>query len=192
VLDVAEAVDGPVYVRMLRGAVPRLFDGGEPMQLDRVRVLREGRDVAIVSSGICTEQAMQVAAALEPCGVSAAHVHVSTVEPLRDPKLMEVLGGVRSGVVTVENHLTNGGLGSVVAERMAEAGLGVPLIRLGLRDTYAHGASRGYLMREYELDGMAVVRAVEQLAKMSLPVSEEQLRAVEPTTEARAHQAEDL
>ncbi|MBW2524315.1 MAG: transketolase [Deltaproteobacteria bacterium] len=192
VLDVADAVRGPVYVRMLRGAVPRLFEPSAPLELDRVRMLRRGKDVALVSSGICTEPVMQVARALEACGVDAAHVHVSTLEPLADPALMEVLSGVRSGVVTVENHLTNGGLGSAVAERMAEAGVGVPLIRLGLRRTYAHGASRGHLMREYGLDGMAVVGAVQELVKMSLPVSEDDLAGIDVSPEARAHQAEDL
>jgi transketolase len=177
VLDVAHAVDGPVYVRMLRGAVPRLFAAGEPLRLDRARVLSEGTDVALISSGICTAEALRAAAALRVRGVSLSQLHVSTLKPLSDPALMRAAKRASRGVVTVENHSVIGGLGSAVAELLADAGLGRRLLRLGLQDTYAHGASCPYLLAEYGLDARAVVGAVERLVGQQLQIPDEELAA---------------
>lgn len=163
VLDVAQAVDGPVYVRMLRGLMPRLFPRSEPFVLDRVRVLSEGDDVTLFSAGIETEEAMVAVGALAQRGVGVRHVHVSTHKPFTDPMILNSIRRGRRGVVTVENHTVVGGLGSAVAEVMAEAGAAGPLVRIGLQDTYAHGASRPYLLAEYGLDALGIVRGVERL-----------------------------
>ncbi|HCS90320.1 MAG TPA: transketolase, partial [Chromatiaceae bacterium] len=85
------------------------------------------------------------------------------------------LGSVRVGVVVLENHLTEGGVGSLVAETMADAGVGKRLLRLGLKATYAHGGSRPYLMRYYGLDALALVRAIERLAATDFGISEADL-----------------
>lgn len=163
VLDVAQDVDGPVYVRMLRGVIPRLFPRAEPMQLDRVRVLSDGGDVTLLSAGIETEQAIRAVRALESLGVGIRHLHISTHKPFNDPEILASIARARAGVVTAENHSIIGGLGSAVAELIADAGLGKRLVRVGLRDTYAHGASTAYLQGEYGLDAMGIVRAVENL-----------------------------
>jgi transketolase len=178
VLDVAHAVDGPVYIRMLRGEIPRLFDRSQSMQLNRARVLSTGSDITLFSSGICTEEAMRAVQALRKCGVSIQHMHISTHKPFNDPAVFEAVGQAKYGVITLENHTIIGGLGSAVAEIMAEAGLGKKLVRLGIKDIYAHGASRPYLMREYGLDTMAVVGAVEKLLGKPLGITENDLSAV--------------
>ncbi len=183
VLDVAHAIDGPVYVRMLRGEMPRLFPTDEPMELDRVRILSEGDDVTVFTAGITTEEAMRAAAPLAAAGVGITHVHVSTHKPFTDPLIIDSIRRARHGVITFENHTIIGGLGSAVAEVIADHGLGTRLIRLGLRDTYAHGASRPYLMAEYGLDAPALVGGVEELIGRSTGVTEDDLAAVriEPT-----------
>ena len=163
VLDAAQAVDGPVYVRILRGLIPRIFPRAEPFVLDRVRILSEGDDVTLFSSGIETEEAMVAAAALTQRGVGVRHVHVSTHKPFTDPAILDSIRRARRGVVTAENHTVIGGLGSAVAEVMAEAGATGPLVRIGLKDTYAHGASRAHLLAEYGLDALGIVRGVEGL-----------------------------
>lgn len=175
VLDVAQAVDGPVYIRMLRGAVPRLFPRDDPLRLDRVRRLSEGADVALVSAGIETEEVLRAARALARKGVGVRHLHVSTHKPFDDPEILETLASVRVGVVSAENHTVIGGLGSAVAERIAEAGLGRRLVRVGLQDTYAHGASRTHLAREYGLDALGIVRAVERLLGERIGIDEADL-----------------
>ena len=162
VLDVAQAVDGPVYVRMLRGVMPRIFPR-ESFVLDRVRILSEGDDVTLFSAGIETEEAMVAVGALAQRGVGVRHVHVSTHKPFADPAILDSIRRGRRGVVTVENHTVVGGLGSAVAEVMAEAGAAGPLVRIGVQDTYAHGASRPYLLAEYGLDALGIVRGVERL-----------------------------
>jgi transketolase len=178
VLDVAQAVNGPVYVRMLRGEVPRLFDKNEPMVLNQARVLQRGTDIALLSSGICTEEAMRAACALAERGVSITHLHVSTLKPFSDPQVLEAIHSARYGVITMENHTIMGGLGSAVAELMAENAIGKKLVRIGLRDTYAHGASKQFLMKEYHLDAISLVRSIEQLLGQNLLITEADLEAV--------------
>lgn len=178
VVAVADAVQGPVYVRMLRGEIPRLFDAAEPMAFNRARVLSRGTDIALLSSGICTEEAMRATAVLKDRGVSIHHLHVSTLKPFTDPAVLEAVSQARLGVIAMENHTVVGGLGTAVAEVMAEAGVGRRLVRIGLQDRYAHGASRPYLMREYGLDAIALVRRVETLLGHSLGIGEDELAAV--------------
>jgi len=178
VLDVAHSVNGPVYVRMLRGEIPRLFAKDEPMKLGQARALSRGADVALFSSGICTEEAMRATKVLRERGVSLQHLHVSTLKPFDDPAVLEACAQARYGVITMENHTLLGGLGTCVAEMMAEAGLGKKLVRIGLRDTFIHGASKPYLMREYGLDALALVRQVEKLLNADFGLSENDLAAV--------------
>lgn len=192
VLDVAHAVRGPVYIRMLRGEVPRLFSRDEPMALNRARVLSQGEDVTIFTAGITTEEAMRATAALKTRGVSITHLHISTHKPFTDPAIVEAIAAARRGVVTLENHTVIGGLGSAVAEIIAEQGLAKKLVRLGLRDTYAHGASRHYLMKAYGLDASALVRAVEQLIGQPTGVTESDLAEVRIQPVHSAAKAEAL
>ncbi len=192
VLDVAQAVQGPVYVRMLRGEIPRLFPSSQPMQLNQARLLSTGNDITLFSSGICTEEVMRVTHLLRERGLSLHHLHISTLKPFADPAIIEALARTRYGVITVENHTVIGGLGSAVAEKMAEAGLGKKLLRLGLQDTYAHGASRSYLMQEYGLDAMAVKEAVEKLLGTSFGITRDQLDQVRLEAVHSAAKAEAL
>ncbi len=192
VLDVAQAVQGPVYVRMLRGVMPRLFPPGDPMRLDRVRVLSEGDDATVLSAGIETEEAMRATRALAAHGVGVRLLHVSTHKPFDDPEIEESIARGRAGVVTAENHTIVGGLGSAVAERIAERGLGKRLVRVGLRDTYAHGASRPYLAREYGLDAAGIVRGVEQLLGHDLGIEPAELAIVPPELIGTVERADSL
>lgn len=178
VLDVAQAVDGPVYIRMLRGEMPRLFPKSEPFQLNKARVLSEGDDILLITSGIVTEEAIRATRAVSLAGVSVQHLHVSTLKPFNDSIVKKALSGVKGGVITMENHTIVGGLGSAVAELMAESACAVPLLRFGLLDTYAHGASRRYLMEEYQLDAAALIRGVEAILKRPLNIALDALEEV--------------
>ncbi|MFW5806743.1 MAG: transketolase family protein, partial [Spirochaetota bacterium] len=178
VLDVAHAVDGPVYVRMIRKEIPRLFPAADRMQLDRVRIVRTGTDVTLVTSGISTEEAIRAAAALESRGVSVEHLHATTLKPFSDPQVAESCAKAKYGVISFENHTTIGGLGTAVADLMAGYGIGKPLTKLGLFDTYAHGASKEYLLKEYHLDVMSLVRSIEQLMGERFNITDDELAAV--------------
>jgi transketolase len=169
----ADSIDGPVYCRVLRGAVPRLFD--TPIRVGEMRALSHGDDVLVVTSGITTEEALRARAALAGAGVSIRHLHLHTIKPFDARALLDHIGSVRHGVITLENHVIDGGIGSLVAETMAEAGTAKRLIRLGLRDTFAHGGSRAYLMRYYGLDALALVGAVERLMGTAFGITEDDL-----------------
>lgn len=192
VLDLAESIDGPVYIRMLRGDVPRLFEPDQPMQLGRARVLSLGSDVALLTTGICTGEALRVTQGLQQAGVSLSHLHVSTLKPFGDDGIFEAIASARHGVITLENHSVIGGLGSAVAEMMADAGVTRKLVRLGLQDTYAHGASREYLMREYGIDATALVGAVELLMGASFDINIEDEAVLAPRSDRPAAAPEDL
>jgi transketolase len=178
VLDVMAAVEGPVYIRMLRGEIPRLFPASEPMKLDQPRVLSRGKDLTILSSGLCTEEALQAVSLLKSRGVSVEHLHISTMKPCNHPVLLDALAQAKHGVLTLENHLTTGGLGSIAAEKIAENGLGVKLTRLGIQDTFSHGASKGYLMREHGIDALGLIQAAEQALKTQLNIRPEDIAQV--------------
>ena len=177
-LDEIQAVNGPVYVRMLRGEVPRLFDQSEPFALNQARVLSHGRDLTILSSGICTEEAMRATSVLRDRGISINHLHVSTLKPFTDPQVVEAIDEAQQGVITMENHSIVGGLGSAVAELMAESGAAKKLLRIGIQDRYSHGATRHTLMKENELDALSLVRGVERLTGSQLGITEDDLAAV--------------
>lgn len=181
VIPLAHEIPGPVYVRMLRGEVPRLFPVTEPMELGKARVLSTGTDITILSSGICTEEAMRVTSVLRQLGVGIQHLHISTHKPFNDPQVLEALARNKKGVITMENHTIVGGLGSSVAELIAENGLGKKMVRMGLPDVYAHGASRPYLMKKYGYDAMGLVGVVERLLNERFDISEASLESVHLT-----------
>lgn len=178
VLDLAHAVDGPVFIRMLRKDVPRLFPANEPMQFNRARVLSEGTDIALFSSSICTEEAMRATAVLKEKGLSIEHLHVSTLKPFSDPAVEAAIAKVKYGCISIENHVTIGGLGSAVADVMAEKGLGKPLLKVGIADTYCHGASKMYLLKKYGLDAMTLIAAVEKLTEQTYNIKESDLEEI--------------
>lgn len=171
VLDAAYNVSGPVYVRMLRGEINRLFDPAQPLKLGKIRRLSRGRDITVLSSGICTEEAMRAVKVLQKESVSIEHLHVSTLKPFNGKEILYALSANRYGVITMENHSVIGGLGSAVSEVMAEAGVSAKLIRIGIKDCFLHGASRAYLAREYGIDAYALVLEVEKIMKQKFKIT---------------------
>ncbi|MEJ5183553.1 MAG: transketolase C-terminal domain-containing protein [Rectinemataceae bacterium] len=178
VLDVVYSLPGPVYVRMLRGEVPRLFSPTEPFILNRARVLSDGCDVTLFTSGICTEEALRASSVLAARGIGIRHLHISTHKPFNDPLVDDALKACSGPVITMENHTIIGGLGSEIAERMADLGIGRKLFRIGLMDTFAHGGSKAYLMRKYGLDALSLVRTMESALSVKLDIHEQDLAEV--------------
>jgi len=171
VIDVADAVEirqvvpaiadvpGPVYLRLKRGEIPVIFDDDHVFSLDRAQQLSEGEDVAIIANGMMLSAALAAAELLGEAGVSARVLNVPVIKPLDTATVVAAAREVRA-VVTAENHTIIGGLGSAVAEALAEAGLERPLRRVGLRDTFAEGARLAPpLFRKYGLGTQDVVDA---------------------------------
>jgi len=170
VLNIADSIEGPVYVRILRGEVIRLFD--TPFEFNKLRLLQKGSDILLLTSGIMTEEALKVTSLLKTKNISICHLHVSTLKPFAQTEFLDYLSSVKKGVITMENHTIVGGLGSIAAEIMAENGINKKLIRLGLKDTFAHGASLKYLMKEYKMDAAALIEAVESLLNIKTFITE--------------------
>jgi transketolase len=192
VLDVAHNVDGPVYIRALRGEVSRIFPKDEPFAFNTARILSTGTDITLITSGIMTEEALRAIPLLQDRGVTISHLHVSTLKPFTDPRIISALKTAKHGVITMENHSIVGGLGSAVAEIMAENGIGVALKRIALNDTYAHGASQKYLMSEYKMDAVELVRAVEAAVGRKLNIAEAELEEQRSVTVHSSAKAEAL
>jgi transketolase len=135
---------------------------------------------------------MRATTVLKQRGVSIQHLHISTHKPYDDPAVIQACAEARLGVITMENHTIIGGMGSATAELIAENGMGKRLRRIGLKDTFAHGASKPYLMREYELDALALVHTVENLLGQDLDITETDLQSVRLQAVHSAAKAEAL
>lgn len=171
VVDVADAIearqvaraivdlDGPVYLRLKRGEIPVIFPSDHELSLEKAKILVSGTDLALLASGMMLAPALEAARLLESRGVSVSVTSVPVIKPLDAATVTQVAAAARA-VVTAENHSVVGGLGTAVAEALAEAGLGRPLRRIGLRDTFAEGARTGpYLFGQYGLSTQAITDA---------------------------------
>lgn len=164
VARVAADQPGPVYFRGLRGAVPVLFGEDHRLQVGRASWVREGADATIVSAGVMTLEALVAAEQLAASGLRVGVLHSPSIKPL-DVEAMVAAARASGAIVTAENHSIIGGLGSAVAEALAEHGLGVPFARVGVRDTYAEGGSQRYLFDKYGLSARHIASAVQGLLR---------------------------
>jgi transketolase len=158
-------IPGPVYMRLKRGEIPVIFEDDHEFSLTKAQTLIEGTDLAIIASGMMLSSAISAADTLAAAGVSASVVNVPVIKPLDASSIARAVGGV-SAVITAENHSVIGGLGSAVAETMAEAALAVPLRRIGLQDTFAEGArTASHLFRKYRLGTQDIVDTAWELLR---------------------------
>lgn len=156
--------EGPVYLRLGRAGVPVLFGPDYPFEVGRAVRLREGRDVALLATGVMVSVALEAADLLQAEGISAEVINLHTLKPLDEEA---VVGAARrcGAVVTAEEHSIIGGLGSAVAEVLAEKNP-VPMARVGIRDRFGQSGAPEELMREYGLTaGDIAGRAREVLAR---------------------------
>jgi transketolase len=173
ICEAADSIDGPVYCRILRGNVPRLFK--TPIKIGEIRELNQGTDLLVVTSGISTEEALRARSAIKNIGISIQHIHLHTIKPINKKIILSQIEKVKYGIITMENHLINGGLGSIMADIIAENGISKKLLKLGLKDTFAHGGSKSYLLKYYGLDAYALVKGIEQLMNIKTNISEDNL-----------------
>jgi transketolase len=150
---------GPVYVRIVRDATPRLFDGSYKFEFGRAVTVREGRDVTLISTGTQTPRVVEAGEMLAARGIEAHILHVPTVKPLDVTAV--VAAAERTGlVVTAEEHTVIGGLGGAVAEALSEH-RPTTVIRLGMQDVFGESASNAALL---ELYGLSAARVADRVA----------------------------
>lgn len=154
---------GPAYVRLLRGQVPITLDPATYFfELGKAKLLSEGSDVVIISTGLMTARALKSVAELRLEGVSAALLHVSTLKPFDRESVVALLKSIPR-VVTAENHFVTGGLASAVADAVADAGLAVRLRRIGIPDCFCESGTIPYLVKRYQMDSENISSAAREL-----------------------------
>lgn len=157
IIDYALQHQGPVYIRLDGKALPELYAENYRFVPGAVNTLREGHDLALVATGSTVHEIVEAAQTLAESGIQAQVVSVPSIRPCDTPALLAALKG-SNAVITVEEHNVNGGLGSLVAEVMAEAGIGIPLKRLGIPDgEYAAAADRGWMRQHHGFDAQAII-----------------------------------
>lgn len=174
VIDPADAVEtreatlamldyrGPVYMRLLRGAVPVVLGPGlEPFRIGHARLLREGSDVSLVACGVMVARALEAADILSADGISAAVLNASTLKPF-DAGAVCDLAGATGAVVTAENHSVIGGLHSAVCEAICAGDARVPVEAVGLRDEFGGFGSLDYLAQRHGMRSEDIVAAARR------------------------------
>lgn len=153
---------GPVYMRLLRGRVPLVLDEYDySFELGKAKLLRDGRDVLIVSSGIMTMRSLEVAEALKADNVDVAVLHTPTIKPLDESTIIQEAS--RSGrlVVVAENHSVVGGLGEAVAAGLLRAGV-VPAFRqVALPDAFLDAGALPTLHDRYGISTTAMAASIK-------------------------------
>ena len=153
--------EGPVYIRFGRAAVPVINDHpGYHFEIGKGTVVREGKDVTIVATGICVDSALGAAKMLEEEGISAEVVNICTIKPLDEEIILN--SAKKTGkVVTVEEHSVIGGLGSAVCDCLC-AHYPVPVKKVGMQDVFGESGSAAALVEKYGLDAKGVYKSVKE------------------------------
>lgn len=169
-LEAAEATkaaaryDGPVYLRFGRSPVPIINDRPDyKFELGKGVVLKEGKDLTIVATGICVESALTAAEKLEADGINAKVINIHTIKPL-DEDLIVAAAKETGRIVTVEEHSIIGGLGSAVCDVLSEKAP-TRVLKIGINDIFGESGSAQILVEKYGLDGKGVYAKIKEFLK---------------------------
>lgn len=160
VVKAAAELDGPVYMRFGRLAVPVINDTADyKFEIGKGTVLREGTDVTIIANGLCVGESLEAAEKLAADGINAKVINMATVKPL-DDELVITAAKETGKVVTVEEHSVIGGLGSAVCDVLSEKAL-TPVLKLGVQDVFGHSGPAVELIKEFGLDSEGIYKSVK-------------------------------
>lgn len=157
------AMEGPVYLRTGRPEVPIVYEDGCEMEIGRGNVLKNGKDVTIIASGLMVVVALEAAYDLSQQQISARVVDMHTIKPI-DEELIARAARETGSIVTVEEHLLDGGLGSAVARVVARE-YPVPMEFIGIDNCYAESGKPEQLLDKYGLMPRHVIGAVKKAMK---------------------------
>lgn len=168
-LDIEQAVpqiaahNGPVYMRLLRGNVPLVLDEYDySFELGKAKLLRDGRDVLVISSGILTMRALEVAKALEADKVDVGVLHVPTIKPLDTATILREAGRAGRLGVVAENHTSVGGLGEAVATALLTAGVTPQFRQIALPDAFLDAGALPTLHDRYGISTEAMSATIKR------------------------------
>lgn len=152
--------DGPVYLRFGRLAVPQIFDEDYKFELGKGVTLAEGKDATIVATGLMVPYAVEARELLLKEGIDAGVINIHTIKPI-DGELLTEAAKKTGAIVTAEEHNVIGGLGSAVAEVLAET-CPVPIKRVGTQDVFGRSGKPNELMELYGLTAENIAENVKQ------------------------------
>lgn len=157
-------MEGPVYLRFGRAAVPVINDKPDyKFEIGKGVLLREGTDVTIIASGITVSSALDAAEMLAADGISAEVINIHTIKPL-DEELVLASAKKTGKVVTAEEHTVIGGLGSAVCDCLSEK-YPTPVLRIGMQDTFGESGPANALVEKYGLDGKGIYEKAKGFVK---------------------------
>ena len=157
-------MNGPVYLRFGRAAVPVINDKPDyKFEVGKGVLLREGKDVTIIASGITVASALEAAEMLAADGIDAVVINIHTIKPL-DEELVLASAKKTGKVVTAEEHTVIGGLGSAVCDCLSEKHP-TPVLRIGMQDTFGESGPANALVEKYGLDGKGIYEKVKGFVK---------------------------
>lgn len=163
VIKYAATHKGPMYIRVARSNVPDIFDENYTFEPYKAKVLRQGKDVTIVTNGETLAEVIECANILEKSGIDAQIIHAPVVKPLDNATILK---GAKTTnfVVTVENHSIIGGLGSAVCEVLGE-NMPTPVFRIGINDEFGQSGDPKELMDFYGLTGEKLAKKIAEKLK---------------------------
>ena len=156
--------DGPVYFRQPKMYLRHVYSEVPSFELGKAVTLREGQDVVIFACGITAGPSMDAAEALAEKGISVSVINLPSIKPIDEDKVASVAAKCKN-VFTVENHSIVGGIGSAVAEVIAENAIDAKLERIGIRDTFGMTATLAYQMEANGLTGEQIADSIEKAVK---------------------------
>jgi transketolase len=152
---------GPVYMRTGRSPAPFVFDDTHSFEVGKATVVRDGKDVTIVACGVMVARALTAAGLLKEDGISARVVNMSTIKPI-DAEVLVRCAKESGCFVTAEDHSILGGLGSAVAEALAQSHP-CPIEFVGVRDTFGESGEPEELAEKYGLTGTNIAAAARRV-----------------------------
>jgi transketolase len=156
---------GPIYIRLAKGGDP-VVTRDEPFVIGKAYAMREGKDAVLITTGVMLQRALQAADSLAAKGIQASILHCPTVKPL-DEAVIRDYASRTPVIVTVEEHTVVGGLGSAVAELIAEAGFSTPkrFRRIGIPDVFPDKyGSQDSLLARYDITPEKITDTVLELS----------------------------
>ena len=146
--------EGPCYVRLGRSGVETVTPEDYKFELGKGVILKEGKKVALVATGLMVQEALK---ASEMMKETPTVVNIHTIKPI-DVQLIQQLAQTHDTIVTCEEHSIIGGLGSAVAEVLAEAGSSCKLVRVGIQDVFGESGKPAELFAKYKIDAQAIAK----------------------------------
>ena len=162
-IEAAAEYKGPCYVRVGRNKVPTLFCADYKFKIGKAHVFNEGKDAAIIATGIMVAEALKARDLLKAEGIDAGVIDMSTIKPL-DADAVLAAAKRCGAIVTAEEHSIIGGLGGAVAEALAES-VPVPMVRIGIKDTFGTSGDQEALLKHYGLSAGDLATAVKEVIK---------------------------